>query len=166
MEDPGSIPNPDLKHISSFFFFPLAGLYKNSSEQNAAFRAVPWRGDLWHLPQAQQLGGPKLGISFQRIVYFDQLFMCCIVVYSDQLLVGSSYTVISYHNTRYCLQLQNAWIFFKKDRNLFPFWGWEAEILLCAPGSVVCKYWRSSVPTRDSSSRRLKVGDLSRVEAK
>ena len=29
---------------------------------------------------------------------FDQLFVCCVVVYSYQLLVGSSYTVISYHD--------------------------------------------------------------------
>ena len=29
---------------------------------------------------------------------FDQLFVCCNIVYSDQLLVGSSYTVTSYHN--------------------------------------------------------------------
>ena len=31
-------------------------------------------------------------------MYFDQLFVCCVIVYSDQLLVGSSYTVISYHD--------------------------------------------------------------------
>ena len=29
----------------------------------------------------------------------DQLFVCCIIVYSYQLLVGSSYTVTSYHGT-------------------------------------------------------------------
>ena len=33
------------------------------------------------------------------VVYFDQLFVCCVIVYSDQLLVGSSYTVISYYDT-------------------------------------------------------------------
>ena len=27
------------------------------------------------------------------VAYFDQLFVCCVIVYSDQLLVGSSYTV-------------------------------------------------------------------------
>ena len=34
----------------------------------------------------------------KSVVYFDQLFMCCVVVYSDQLLVGSVYTRISYHD--------------------------------------------------------------------
>ena len=31
-------------------------------------------------------------------LFFDQLFVCCIIMYSDQPLVGSSYTVISYHD--------------------------------------------------------------------
>ena len=30
---------------------------------------------------------------------FDQLFVCCFIVYSDQLLVGLSYTVTSYHDS-------------------------------------------------------------------
>ena len=34
-------------------------------------------------------------------IYFDQFFVCCAVVYSKQLLLGSSYTVISYHDTNY-----------------------------------------------------------------
>ena len=32
------------------------------------------------------------------MLYFDQLFVCCVIVYSDQLLVGTLYTVISYHD--------------------------------------------------------------------
>ena len=32
------------------------------------------------------------------ILYFDQLFVCCVVVYSDQPLVGSLYTGITYHD--------------------------------------------------------------------
>ena len=39
-----------------------------------------------------------LFIVTRQTQYFDQLFVCCAIVYSDQLLVGSSYTVISYHD--------------------------------------------------------------------
>ena len=30
------------------------------------------------------------------VVFLDQLFVCCVIVYSDQLLAGSLYTGISY----------------------------------------------------------------------
>ena len=33
------------------------------------------------------------------LINFDQLFVCCLIVYSDQLFVSSSYTGISYHDT-------------------------------------------------------------------
>ena len=42
--------------------------------------------------------GSLIMIILNNDTYFDQLFMCCVIVYSNQLLVGSSYTVISYHD--------------------------------------------------------------------
>ena len=46
--------------------------------------------------------------------------MCCVIVYSDQLLVGLSYTVISHHNIKLCCSVEvGTWIVDSVLRFLF-----------------------------------------------